>query len=197
MQVLKDDVRNAIHQSALVEFQEKGFKNASMRSIAERGGMTVGNLYRYFNSKEDLFYAVISPAYHKIIDLTQEQFIKMENAKAVQNFFEYIADRIMTINREHRRELLILIDGCEETRFEHAIEEIILLVENKFRNQVFPRLKEKGVQIPDEFFACVLSASLVEGIKVILKHYEDEAKMKPLVHQFIHYHLRDLKNRLL
>lgn len=197
MQVLKDEVRNSIHHAALIEFQEKGFKNASMRSIAERGGMTVGNLYRYFASKEDLFYAVISPAYHKIIELTQEPFDNMDNPKEVQQFFEHLADRIMTINHEHRRELLILIDGSIGTRFEHAIEEITLLVEKKIRDQVFTKLKEKGIHIQDDFFARVLSVSLIEGMKVILKYYEDGIKMKLLIHQFIHYQLGDLKSRWL
>jgi AcrR family transcriptional regulator len=63
MQGVKDDVRNSIHQAVLIEFHEKGCKDASIRSIAEKGGMTVGNLYRYFTSKEELFYSVISPAY--------------------------------------------------------------------------------------------------------------------------------------
>ncbi len=197
MQVLKDEVRNSIHYSALKEFQEKGFKNASMRSIAEKGGMTVGNLYRYFNSKEDLFYAVISPAYHKIIALTQEPLTQMDNPKEVQKFLEYIADQIIMINREHRRELLILMEGSEETKFEHAMEEIITLVENQFKTQIFNKLEQMGIPIKDKFLAHVISVSLIEGMKVILKHYEDEHKMKLLIQQFNHYHFYDIQNRWL
>ncbi|MBB6218757.1 AcrR family transcriptional regulator [Anaerosolibacter carboniphilus] len=197
MQVLKDDVRNSIHQAALAEFYEKGFKDASMRSIAEKSGMTVGNLYRYFANKEDLFYAVISPAYHKVTDLTQEKFVEMGGLDDIQKVMGYIANQIVMINREHRRELLILMDGCVGTKFEHAAEEIISLVENKLKRHVFPSLREKGAVIRDEFLAHVLAISQVEGIKAILKHYEDESKIKDLIQQYMHYHFQDIQNRLI
>ncbi|MFT9497478.1 TetR/AcrR family transcriptional regulator [Anaerosolibacter sp.] len=197
MQVLKDDVRNSIHEAALIEFHEKGFKDASMRSIAEKGGMTVGNLYRYFTNKEDLFYSVISPAYHKVIDLTNEKFVEMGGLKDIRQVMAYIANQIVMINREHRRELLILMSGCEGTKFEHAIEEITNLVENKFKNQIFPQLRGHDVVIRDEFFAHVLAVSQVEGIKAILKHYEDEDKIKGLVQQYLHYHFHDIRNRFI
>lgn len=192
MQVLKDDMRNSIHQAALAEFYESGFKDASMRSIAEKGGMTVGNLYRYFANKEDLFYGVISPAYHKVIDLTKEKFVQLDDPKEVEGRLEYIIDQIVKINREHRRELLILMGGCEGTKFEHAMEEIINLVENQLKNQIFPKLRHK---VRDEFFAHVLSVSHVEGVKAILKHYEDESKIKELIQQYMHYHFHDIQNR--
>lgn len=58
-QVLKDDLREKIIDSAADEFLEKGFQNASMRSIAAKSGMTVGNLYRYFKSKEDINISIV------------------------------------------------------------------------------------------------------------------------------------------
>lgn len=195
MQILKDEIRNLIHQAALIEFREKGFQNASMRSIAERGGMTVGNLYRYFKNKEDLFYAVISPAYHKIIALTQERFIKMDDWKEDATFMEYIVDRIMAIHREHRSELLILIEGCEGTKFEHAKEEFIALLENRFKNHLFRKLAKRGVVIEDAFFAHAIAVSQIEGMKTIIKHYEDEGKMRRLIQQFIQYHFKGILER--
>lgn len=197
MQVLKDEVRNSIHHAALLEFQEKGFKNASMRSIAEKGGMTVGNLYRYFTSKEDLFYAVIQPAYHKIIALTQEHLAQIDDPREVQRFLDHIADQIILINRKHRRELLILIEGSEGTRFEHAIDEIINLVENQLTNHLFNKRKDRDNASQDPFLAHAIAVSLVEGMKVILRQCESEDRMKRLIQQFNYYHFHDLQNRCL
>lgn len=59
MQVLKEAVRTAILKSARKEFEKNGLEKASMRVIASKAGMTVGNLYRYYSNKEDLFYAAI------------------------------------------------------------------------------------------------------------------------------------------
>ena len=53
-QVLKDEVRDSILESAREEFLEHGFDDSSMRRIAQKSRMTVGNLYRYFKSKDEL-----------------------------------------------------------------------------------------------------------------------------------------------
>ncbi len=51
--------RNAIIQEALILFGEKGFDGTSMELIAQKSGYSKGNLYQYFESKEDLFSAVM------------------------------------------------------------------------------------------------------------------------------------------
>ena len=61
MQFLKDEVRNAIVAAALSEFMEKGYGGASMRSIASSAGITAGNIYRYFVTKDSLFNAIMDP----------------------------------------------------------------------------------------------------------------------------------------
>ena len=197
MQVLKEETKKMIHQGALMEFYEKGYKEASMRGIADRGGMTVGNLYRYFKNKEDLFCTVISPAYCKIIELTEERFHELENSKAAHKFIEYIVDRLLAINRAHRLELLILIEGSEGTRFEDGLEEIICLLENKFLHDIFPKLKKNpSVDEDDAYFGRILSVSIIEGMKYILKHCEDEGKMGRLIQRFIHFNFNDILERI-
>lgn len=197
MQVLKEEVRRTIHQAALVEFSEKGFKEASMRSIAERGGMTVGNLYRYFKSKEDLFYDVISPAYHKIIALTEAEDMDLNHPEEGHRFIEYIANQLLAINRLHRAELMILMEGSEGTKFERGVEEIASLLENKFKLNILPRLKKDDLAHEEDiFFVHVLAANIIEGMKYIMKHCEDEVKMGRLIQRFIYYHFHDILKRM-
>lgn len=45
--------------AALEVFAEKGLHGATMVEIAKRAGLTGGALYRYFDSKEDVFRAVV------------------------------------------------------------------------------------------------------------------------------------------
>ena len=61
MQVLKSDIKSGILDAAKHEFAKKGFLKASMRDIAARVGVGVGNLYNYFPSKDSLFVAVLAP----------------------------------------------------------------------------------------------------------------------------------------
>ena len=60
-QILKDSVKQMIVDSAIQDIFENGFSNSSMRRIASNAQMTVGNLYRYFKSKEEIVNYIISP----------------------------------------------------------------------------------------------------------------------------------------
>ena len=45
MQFLKGDIQEGILKAAEEVFLEKGYKDASMREIASRAGVTVSNIY--------------------------------------------------------------------------------------------------------------------------------------------------------
>jgi AcrR family transcriptional regulator len=57
--------RNHIAGRAVALFVKKGFEKASIREIADACGMTVGNLYRYIGTKEDVLYLVVAKALKK------------------------------------------------------------------------------------------------------------------------------------
>src|SRR6266571_2183427 len=49
-----EQTRAAITEAALALFTERGYEAATMRAIAERAGVSTGNAYYYFSSKEEL-----------------------------------------------------------------------------------------------------------------------------------------------
>ncbi len=51
--------REAIIQAALQEFSEKGYHNARMEEVATVAGIGKGTIYEYFDSKLQLFQAVL------------------------------------------------------------------------------------------------------------------------------------------
>ena len=61
----KDKTEN--HKKIIVaaqkEFIVHGFKNASLRRIASEAGMSASGLYKHFSSKEEMFAALVEPAY--------------------------------------------------------------------------------------------------------------------------------------
>jgi AcrR family transcriptional regulator len=54
----KKNKRIQIIEAASKVFAEKGFSGSSIAHIAAKAGIGKGTTYEYFNSKEDLFYAV-------------------------------------------------------------------------------------------------------------------------------------------
>ena len=57
-----EKVKKAIRE----EFLEKGYEDASVRSIGARAGMTSAGLYRHYKDKEAMFDAVIEPLVESI-----------------------------------------------------------------------------------------------------------------------------------
>lgn len=58
MRPLNEELSRQILFAAKTEFK-KGFRNASMRSIAASVGVTTGAIYRYYSNKEALFDALV------------------------------------------------------------------------------------------------------------------------------------------
>lgn len=61
MQFLKGDIQERILKVAEEVFLEKGYKDASMREIASRAGVTVSNIYHYFTNKDEIFRTILKP----------------------------------------------------------------------------------------------------------------------------------------
>jgi AcrR family transcriptional regulator len=65
------ETRARILEAALDLFRERGYEAATMRAIAERAGVSLGNAYYYFRSKEHLiqaFYGRTHDEHRTIVD---------------------------------------------------------------------------------------------------------------------------------
>lgn len=58
--------RNKLLEAAEIEFGEKGFHDAGISSITHRAGVALGTFYTYFESKEEVFQALVSFMNHRI-----------------------------------------------------------------------------------------------------------------------------------
>ncbi len=56
------ETKKKLLQSAKKEFLEKGFMNASLRTIAANAGVTTGAMYRHFKDKDSFFCALVDEA---------------------------------------------------------------------------------------------------------------------------------------
>ena len=56
---IPEERRKKIIDVAVHEFANKGFDNANINTIAAEAGISVGSIYKYFNTKEDLFLTCV------------------------------------------------------------------------------------------------------------------------------------------
>ena len=52
--------RDRLLEAAEVEFGERGFHDAAISGITERAGVALGSFYTYFDSKQEIFAALVS-----------------------------------------------------------------------------------------------------------------------------------------
>ena len=64
-----EGVYEAILSCAKKEFLEKGYKDASLRVIAQEAGTSTGSIYTRFGDKEGLFEAIVAPAAEQLTEM--------------------------------------------------------------------------------------------------------------------------------
>ena len=81
--------RDKVLQTGIDEFSAKGFENANINVIAKNAGISIGLMYKYFETKEDLFILCLEEAIkelHQIIEdvLTSDDKILVRAEKLVR-----------------------------------------------------------------------------------------------------------------
>ena len=163
------------------EFLEKGFSDASIRSIGRRAGLTSAALYRHFSSKEEMFCAVVEP-------LVQEIQQRMEHHKQVKYrmadahagadvlFGETVIDIVKEVILPHRAEFYLLVKCAQGTRYENYIHDFVDANQGDLADAI-DSMKAQGYPAADlekEELHMLLSAYMTAIIEPIIHGYPDE-----------------------
>lgn len=186
MQYLKEEIKKRIVLAALNEFNEKGFSGASVKQIARNAGVAIGNIYRYFDSKDELFNYIMEPVYGQFIALIFDEYETVDSSKNIMPIIKYIVAKIMEVYEKYGTEFLILLDKSKGSKYQNIREDLILLVDSRLKKEILPRLAEEGVVIEDELILYVVASTFVEGIFTILrKCADDNERIKNLMSQLL------------
>lgn len=146
-------VYEKVYECAKKEFLEKGFKDASLRMIAQQAGTSTGSIYTRFHNKEGLFYAIVSPVLedlkHWIFDV-QEQFHQKNIQDQKHTVFEYSGEKTEEFVQyiyQYFDVFKLLIECSEGTKFYDFLNELI----------------ENELEYTIKFLDCIGSKSLKEG----------------------------------
>lgn len=195
MQYLKSEVRSSIVNEALKEFMEKGYEGASIRSIAKKSNTSVGNIYKYFHSKEDLYENLIGSVYHRLMDYINK-FDKVELNEKAQIIFYELMEKIMEIFNESSTEISILLNQSKGSRYENCKGVFIDFVTRITTEEMKYELSLKGKRLKDTFVIYLLSYSTVESISIIVKERRDGAEVRRLILNIIDIFYTDIINKL-
>ena len=128
MQTLKTDIKQRILQVAHREFINKGVQRTCIRNVAHEAGVTVGNLYHYFDSKDTLFRAVLQPLLtaldRYILSHNNEEFLSLEVFDLQQHQINHVMP-MLTLVKQFRPELRLLLFKAEGTSLQGYKNKII------------------------------------------------------------------------
>ena len=153
MQYLKESVRNNILESARNEFYQYGYRKASLREIAAKSGITVGNIYRYFSNKEDLLGEVLSPLW-QITDAISPDLPNPGN-------LDQTMERVMGYVESNYKELKIMAREPVAPAIREAVTDTLREL----------MVREVG---SDAGLARIIAGTFIQSFNLIIRDNEDD-----------------------
>ncbi len=167
-----------VNKAIKEEFLEKGFKDASIRSIGARAGMTSAGLYRHYADKEAMFDAMVEPLIEEIKAWTKrhtERKYSLVDEGEDDLFGETFLDMIKEVILPKRDEFILLMSKSSGTKYENFLHDYAEDTQKEFLEAI-RILKDKGYpvrEINEEELHMLLSAYLTACFEPIIHNYDN------------------------
>ncbi len=99
--------------AALELFSKQGFRGSTMRQIADAAGLSVGNLYHHFPSKEAIFERLLDDYWERLLDPDLALNRVFARANFPEDLEEMAAACEQVVEQNPRSILLIYVDVIE------------------------------------------------------------------------------------
>lgn len=186
----KQSTLEKIHAAAKQEFLKKGFQAASLRNIVKTAGMTTGAFYGYYDSKEDLFDALIGEQAEYVLKLFgtaiddfekltgEEQTQQMTDVSdaAVLRMLDYIYD-----NYDAFKLIILCAEGTKYADFIHQL----VVKEEESAFTYMETLKQMGylVEPINKKLIHMVASGLFAGIFETIVHDMPKEEAKVYIQQ--------------
>lgn len=191
MRVRKDETYKSIIWSARKEFVDKGFKDASMRSIAGDAGVGLSNIYNYFQNKDEIFLVIVKPAKEKLFTFISEQhteaYVDFENISPFghdEEAIDFYIDLIFKYKEEYRL-LLYHSQGSSMENFRDMLTDHMTQVSHyfmKLEKQYFSKAEEIS-----DFFIHTMSSWMVGILGELVTHELKKNKIRDFFREYFRF----------
>lgn len=174
-----------IMAAAKAEFMEVGFDRASMRSIADRCGMTAAGIYRHCRDKEDLFDQIVSPAVERInewIDAHVARYIDAVNQDERMQWGDSEIDMMREVVYPNMEEYHLLLAKSQGSKHENFLHDLTKRHQNQLLSYM-SMLKAQGYTVWDiepEELHLLLSAYITAMFEPVVHNYTMEDALRYL-----------------
>ena len=186
MQYLKSDVRNRILQSAEKEFRQNGYLNASIRTIAENAGISLGNVYRYFSNKEALFSAVLQPVVEEISQNIYNKFFASMDMQSV-------ADEVVDYLWQNGDKLNIILQANQY--YVDGLKTILTDTCSKIVEKLLYWYPELMYKIKNPYFSTAITSGFLHSLNFAVTSDMDKETQKRNVKELVKFFFDNVGDR--
>ena len=137
MQVVKDNTRKLLLNTARKAFLQKGYKAVSMREISKLSGIGLSNIYNYFSSKDELLTVVLRPLLNEM-DRMLERHNKPGSLSldifTSEDYIRSSLNEIMRIVTNYHQEIKLLFLYSQSSMYQDYLDKWV------------DRCTEKGIE---------------------------------------------------
>jgi AcrR family transcriptional regulator len=165
----KKEIEEDILQKAELVFFEKDFYQTNLKDIASLCNITTSAIYIYFQSKEDLFDAVVKSTYEGLLELSYVDIAlvsrRVVNAKHSSGLAYRLIRKFLIKNA---KKIYILWYHSKGSKYEGIFDKTI--------NDISIGISEE-IGIVDLELTKFYANLIIHGITMVLQNYSDNPKM--------------------
>ncbi len=179
MQIRKTEIDEKIKAAARREFLERGYAGASIQRIVAYAEVSVGNFYRYYTGKDDLFDAVVGSVSKFIPKFVADLAGTITVLDMpLEQFSSFMAKEMCRVFRRHKDELNILLHGAAGTEysdFREVVEQLVcgIIVRRNFG--------ERALGVHERMLANVAASGYMSGVVELLREEWTESEFNEAV----------------
>lgn len=190
-----EGVAERIIAAAKSEFLEKGYVDASLRTIAAAADTSTNSIYVRFGDKEGLFSAIVEPVLSEMIERfirIQERFHCMSPEDQAHKMPEYAdggTSELIDYMYEHLDEFRLLLDSSYGTRFHNFVDELVRIeVEYTYKYMEAVGCTDKFGDAVTEKLLHIVTTSRFESIFEIIRHGMSREEASEYIELLSRYH---------
>ncbi len=194
MQILKEDIRNQIICIAREEFLKNGFRKTSMRNIATKSNVGLGNIYNYFKNKDEIFCKVLQPLLNRFEELLEEHNDDKYLTLSIftdKSYQKEMIGQFMDILKKYRAELKLLLfyaGGSSLENFKDTFANNRKADGSEYMEEMHKRYPHIN-HIVSPFFRHIISATWLTVLGEIVSHDElTEDEIERFYAEYIAFH---------
>ena len=192
-----EGVYESVLACAKKEFLEKGYKDASLRVIAQAAGTSTGSIYTRFKDKAGLFDAIVGPAADQLKDMfveIQENFHSLDDSTQEAEMGEYTSLHQMEMLEyiyDHFDEFRLLLDCSDGTRFSGFVDELVdIEVEYTYKYMEVINCESVKSGVVTEDFIHIIVTAYFNGMFEVVRHNMSRDDARKYIRLLNRYHMQ-------